>query len=144
MIVRRISLLIDGLPVCEEKREICRGKLDVVSKRLTCQEWEADDELFVYRSKPEAYHPEYWNPTQSYTLRGVAVTSELAFVCTREEPSADGGIKDQWWQIDCASSNGLAPKVEVSSLSPAYGRTVIDKEPANDTAFRSGGSRLWV
>lgn len=91
--------------------------LDVVSKRLTCQEHEADDELFVYRSNPEKYHPEYWNPTQKYSLRGVSLSRESAYVCTREADLIDMGeehnTRDQWWRIETPSDPSSPPKVEV-------------------------------
>lgn len=104
--------------VCQEKREEFVEKLEVISKRLTCQEDEAEDERFIYRSNPEAYHPEYWNPSQKYSLRGVALTTELTYVCIRGEADLidmGEGSKpnDQWWKIEYTSSNPSPATIEV-------------------------------
>ncbi|OTB11428.1 hypothetical protein K445DRAFT_322014 [Daldinia sp. EC12] len=123
--------VIDG---CREKLEELKADLanladakkayydsiKVISKRLTCQENEVDDEEYVFRSTP-AYHPEYWNPTNPYTLRGVALTNELAYVCVRRDPQlieideAPAPL-DQWWKIGYASGETNPIKTEKATL----------------------------
>lgn len=108
------------LIVCEERRTEYYKLLRVVGKRLTCQEAEANDAEFVFSSDSDAYHPEYWNPTHKYLLRGVALTPELSYMCVREpedliqvdDTQAPG--QDQWWKV-VAPANDTAPAtVEVS------------------------------
>jgi hypothetical protein len=99
-------------------REELKGYLEVIRKRLTCTEDEADDNLFVFRSNPDAYRPEYWNPSQKYLLRGVATTHELAYVCVRDGErslsSADNSApRDQWWKIGYAKTDASPIKAEV-------------------------------
>jgi hypothetical protein len=94
------------------------GYLEVVRKRLTCQEQEADDDLFVFRTNEKAYRPEYWNPSMKYLLRGVATTHELAYVCVRDEEdlsnTADNSLgRDQWWKIGYIGSDASPIKSEV-------------------------------
>ncbi|KAI1811050.1 hypothetical protein GGS20DRAFT_564750 [Poronia punctata] len=105
----------------KQRREELNDLLEVVRKRLTCLEEEADDDLFVYRSNPDAYHPEYWNPSQKYLLRGVATTHELAYVCVRnEEPAAmhaeNQAAKDQWWKVGYVKSDASPIKAEKVTL----------------------------
>ncbi|KAJ8122758.1 hypothetical protein ONZ43_g1126 [Nemania bipapillata] len=94
----------------EQKRKELNMYLDVVRKRLTCQEYEVDNDLFVFRSDRNAYHPEYWNPSTKYLLRGVATTFELAYVCTRDvedltSPGEGSGVRDQWWEVGYVKSD---------------------------------------
>ncbi|KAI0471600.1 hypothetical protein GGR56DRAFT_654778 [Xylariaceae sp. FL0804] len=98
----------------KDTREEYHGCLEVIAKRLTCQEDEVDDELFVFRSNPVSYRPDYWNPTLKYSLRGVALTEELAYVCVREPVagSSAGPDSDQWWKIGFEAS-------DLTSSSPA-------------------------
>ncbi|RYO89261.1 hypothetical protein DL762_003284 [Monosporascus cannonballus] len=91
--------------VYKEIQEEFLEQLEVLSKRLTCQEHEVDDERFVHRNDPEAYHPEYWNPSQKYLLRGVAL-GEVTYVCVRGEADLidigqESKPNDQWWKIEC-------------------------------------------
>lgn len=108
--------------VSEEKKTDFLHMLDVASRRLTCQEHEVDDELYVYRSDPERYHPEYWNPAQRYSLRGVSLSKDLMYMCTREPELIDMGdepaLKDKWWRIETLSDPSSPPKVEVSLQPP--------------------------
>lgn len=103
--------------VCHEKKEEFMEMLEVISKRLTCQEHEATDERFVYRSNPEVYHPEYWNPSQKYSLRGVALSDEVTYVCIRGETDlidmGEESNPNQWWKIDYSSKNPSPATVEV-------------------------------
>ena len=114
-------LILTTSVVSEEKKTDFLHMLDVVSKRLTCQEHEADDELYVYRSDPEKYHPEYWNPSQGYSLRGVSLSKDLMYVCTRQPELIDAGdeptMKDQWWRIETSSNPSSPAKLEVSLRS---------------------------
>lgn len=93
--------------------------MEVLGKRLTCQESEADDSSFVFSADPDAYRSEYWNPTAKYMLRGVALTPELAYVCVREPAGliqvddAATAPKDQWWKITHTAEDNVPPKVEV-------------------------------
>ncbi|RYP05158.1 hypothetical protein DL765_009920 [Monosporascus sp. GIB2] len=94
-------------------------QLEVLSKRLTCQEHEVDDERFVHRNDPEAYHPEYWNPSQEYLLRGVAL-DEVTYVCVRGEADLidigqESKPNDQWWKIECPDDTS-PPTFEKVSL----------------------------
>ncbi|TGJ83936.1 hypothetical protein E0Z10_g4835 [Xylaria hypoxylon] len=102
---------------CEQKKQELNRYLDVVRKRLTCQEREADNDLFVFRSHGDAYRPEYWDPSMKYLLRGVATTAEVAYVCVRDvEGSLDSGenpvVKDQWWKIGYVKSDASPIKSE--------------------------------
>ncbi|KAI0391272.1 hypothetical protein F5Y17DRAFT_441348 [Xylariaceae sp. FL0594] len=104
-----------------QTREDLKGYLDVVRKRLTCTEDEADDDLFVFRSNPDAYRPEYWNPSQKYLLRGVATTHELAYVCVRDEgdkpdPAETTTARDQWWKIGYVKTDASPIKAEKVTL----------------------------
>ncbi|CAJ2507634.1 Uu.00g088200.m01.CDS01 [Anthostomella pinea] len=106
---------------CKDKKEELTGCLQVIRKRLTCQEHEADDDLFVFRSNPDAYQPEYWNPTRKFMLRGIALTRDLAYVCVRHEPDLvdiDGQAKpmDQWWKIGYAADEASPIKTEKVTL----------------------------
>ncbi|KAI1503624.1 hypothetical protein F5X99DRAFT_375012 [Biscogniauxia marginata] len=108
------------LAKCKDKKEEWNEYLEVIGKRLTCQEHEADDELFVFRSQP-SYRPEYWNPTQKYLLRGVALTNELAYVCVRHEPDLidlDQHMEpeEQWWKIGYASNDASPIKTQKATL----------------------------
>lgn len=92
--------------------------LDVVRKRLTCQEHEVDNDLFVFSSDIDAYRPEYWDPSTKYLLRGVATTSEVAYVCIRDvedlaNPGENSRTKDQWWKIGYVKSDASPIKSEV-------------------------------
>ncbi|RYP61005.1 hypothetical protein DL771_010290 [Monosporascus sp. 5C6A] len=104
--------------VYREMQEEFLEQLEVISKRLTCQEHEVDDERFVYRNDPEAYHPEYWNPSQKYLLRGVAL-GEVTYVCVRGEPDLidmgqESKSNDQWWKIECPDNMSPATFEKVS------------------------------
>lgn len=95
--------------------------LDVVRKRLTCQEHEAEDDLFVFRSDGDAYRPEYWNPSTKYLLRGVATTADVAYVCVRDvedpfNPGENPVAKDQWWKVGYVKSDASPIKSEVGIL----------------------------
>ncbi|KAI8956460.1 hypothetical protein F5Y11DRAFT_353733 [Daldinia sp. FL1419] len=103
-----------------EAKQAYHDAMKVISKRLTCQEHEVDDNDYVFRSTP-AYHPEYWNPTNKYTLRGVALTKELAYVCVRQDNESmevDGVPRDldQWWKIGYSSSEANPIKTEKATL----------------------------
>ncbi|KAI1121943.1 hypothetical protein F5Y10DRAFT_255215 [Nemania abortiva] len=105
----------------KQKREELSAYLNVVRKRLTCQEHEADDDLFVFRSHGDAYRPEYWDPSVKYLLRGVAPTPEVAYVCVRDgEDSANPGetsrVRDQWWKIGYVKSDASPIKSEKVTL----------------------------
>ncbi|KAI2643621.1 hypothetical protein GGS21DRAFT_542400 [Xylaria nigripes] len=105
----------------EEKKEELNGYLEVVRKRLTCQEDEIDNDDIVFRSDVDAYHPEYWHPSAKYLLRGVVTTHELAYVCTQneEEPSNNEGtvsLKEQWWKIGYIKSDASPIKSEKVTL----------------------------
>ncbi|KAI1138861.1 hypothetical protein F5Y05DRAFT_382632 [Hypoxylon sp. FL0543] len=109
----KLAELVDAKGACSEYMKI-------ISKRLTCQENEVDDEDFVFRSTP-AYHPEYWNPTKKYSLRGVALTNELAYVCVRQDTDLmdtedSPRSKDQWWKIGYSSGNATPVKTEKATL----------------------------
>ncbi|KAI1822916.1 hypothetical protein F4861DRAFT_512775 [Xylaria intraflava] len=105
----------------EQKKEELNGYLDVVRKRLTCQEDEADNDRFVFRSHGDAYRPEYWNPSSKYLLRGVATTYDVAYVCTRDEedasiPLPDPAVRDQWWKIGYVKGDASPIKSEKVTL----------------------------
>ncbi|KAI8623694.1 hypothetical protein F5Y19DRAFT_350962 [Xylariaceae sp. FL1651] len=109
------------LAECERKKEELMGYLEVVRKRLTCQEHEADDDLFVFRSHGDAYRPEYWNPSKEYSLRGVALTHELSYVCVREAVNSTNlldtpAARDQWWKIGYVASDASPIKSEKVTL----------------------------
>ncbi|KAI2623176.1 hypothetical protein GGR54DRAFT_596851 [Hypoxylon sp. NC1633] len=115
--VKQLKASLAGLAEAKKVYVNCKK---VVTKRLTCQEHEVDDEGFVFRSSP-SYHPEYWNPTNKYCLRGVALTSELAYVCVRQEDNpqnVDGSPKsrDQWWKIGYSSGDASPIKTEKATL----------------------------
>ncbi|KAI8952734.1 hypothetical protein F4801DRAFT_577262 [Xylaria longipes] len=106
-----------ALNACKQKKEELNCYLDVVRKRLTCQEDEVDNDLYVFRSDSDAYRPEYWNPSIKYLLRGVATTSEVAYVCVRDvEDLSNTGessvVKDQWWKIGYVKSDASPIKSE--------------------------------
>ncbi|KAI0977124.1 hypothetical protein F4678DRAFT_411909 [Xylaria arbuscula] len=103
---------------CQQKRQELNHYLDVVRKRLTCQEDEVDNDLFVFRSNGDAYRPEYWNPSIKYSLRGVATTSDVAYVCVRdvEGSSENSAAKEQWWKIGYVKSDASPIKSEKVTL----------------------------
>ncbi|RYP90200.1 hypothetical protein DL770_003663 [Monosporascus sp. CRB-9-2] len=106
------------MAVYKEMQEEFLEQLEVISKRLTCQEHEVDDERFVCRNDPVAYHPEYWNPSQKYLLRGVAL-GEVTFVCVRGEPDLidigqESKSNDQWWKIECPDNTSPVTFEKVS------------------------------
>ncbi|KAI1110929.1 hypothetical protein F5Y14DRAFT_427208 [Nemania sp. NC0429] len=110
-----------ALAECEQKKQELDRYLDVVRKRLTCQEHEVDDDLFVFRSHGGAYRPEYWDPSAKYLLRGVATTSEVAYVCVRDGVNTtDSGespeTRDQWWKIGYVKSDASPIKSEKVTL----------------------------
>ncbi|KAI0525542.1 hypothetical protein F5B22DRAFT_633634 [Xylaria bambusicola] len=102
---------------CQRKKQELNHYLDIVRKRLTCQEHEADNDLFVFRSQ-DAYRPEFWNPTIKYLLRGVATTTDVAYVCVREDSQlnlfseATPSAKDQWWKVGYVASDASPIKCE--------------------------------
>ncbi|KAI1438279.1 hypothetical protein GGR50DRAFT_640772 [Xylaria sp. CBS 124048] len=105
----------------ENKKEELNGYLDVVRKRLTCQEDEADDEQFVFRSDANAYRPEYWNPSEKYLLRGVATAYDITYICVRDEDDASNSgqqaeVKDQWWKVGYIKSDASPIKSEKVTL----------------------------
>ncbi|KAI3316909.1 hypothetical protein HD806DRAFT_516497 [Xylariaceae sp. AK1471] len=105
----------------EQKKEELNGYLEVVRKRLTCQEHEAENDLFVFRANDGAYRPEYWNPSMKYLLRGVATTHELAYVCVRDEEDSSNitersVARDQWWKIGYVKSDASPIKSEKVTL----------------------------
>ncbi|KAI0875516.1 hypothetical protein GGS24DRAFT_499735 [Hypoxylon argillaceum] len=105
----------------EQKKEELNTYLDVIRRRLTCQEDEVDDDLFVFRSHSDAYRPEYWDPSTKYLLRGVATTSEIAYVCVRDvgdlaNPGENSGVRDQWWKIGYVKSDASPIKSEKVTL----------------------------
>ncbi|KAI1096773.1 hypothetical protein F5B19DRAFT_434444 [Rostrohypoxylon terebratum] len=117
---KNLEELEEDLAKIAKAKEFYSDSLKVISKRLTCQEHEVADATFVFRST-SAYNPEYWNPTYKYFLRGVALTSELAYVCVRQDvESADPDVqpkpKDQWWKIGYSSTDGTPIKTEKAIL----------------------------
>lgn len=89
----------------------------VIKKRLTCQEHEADNDEFVFRGRP-AYRPEYWNSKHKYSLRGVTLSKELAYVCVRGEEDLiemdeTSQPNEQWWKIGYSSGDASPIKTEV-------------------------------
>ncbi|KAI1171476.1 hypothetical protein F4777DRAFT_565466 [Nemania sp. FL0916] len=110
--------------------------LDVVCKRLTCQEDEVDDGLFVFRSNSDAYHPEYWNPSMKYLLRGVVPTTDIAYVCVRE---SDGSVnttdvpkvKDQWWEFGYVNGDTSPVRTEKTTLQDVLSSVGTTKESRN-------------
>ncbi|KAI0897861.1 hypothetical protein F4806DRAFT_460249 [Annulohypoxylon nitens] len=115
---KKVGELEEDLAIIAKAKEFYSDSLKVISKRLTCQEHEVDDAKFVFRST-SAYNAEYWNPTHKYLLRGVALTSELAYVCVRQEvESAESGaeLKDQWWRIGYSPTDGTPIKTEKAIL----------------------------
>ncbi|KAI1308900.1 hypothetical protein F5Y03DRAFT_85296 [Xylaria venustula] len=105
------------IQACEDTIEEA-SRAVTVRKRLTCQEHEVDNDLFVFRSHGDAYHPEYWNPSTKYSLRGVATTNDVAYVCVRdvESLSENSGMKDQWWKIGYVKSDASPIKSEKVTL----------------------------
>ncbi|KAI0205063.1 hypothetical protein F4808DRAFT_448173 [Astrocystis sublimbata] len=86
------------------QREELTSYLNVVRKRLTCQEDEVDNERYIFRSDPGVYRPDYWDPVVKYSLRGVATTSDIAYVCVQERekshvPGEAPVVVDRWWQV---------------------------------------------
>ncbi|KAI0101562.1 hypothetical protein GGR51DRAFT_530127 [Nemania sp. FL0031] len=117
----KIDKIAYMLQECTRKREELHEYLDVIRKRLTCQEHEADDDRFVFRSHRDAYRPEYWNPSMKYLLRGVAPTSEVAYVCVRDvddstELKENSRVRDQWWKIGYVKSDASPIKSEKMTL----------------------------
>ncbi|KAI0491170.1 hypothetical protein F4859DRAFT_36465 [Xylaria cf. heliscus] len=107
----------NALDTCRRKKEELNSYLDVVRKRLTCQEDEVDNNLYVFRSDSDAYRPEYWDPSIKYLLRGVATTPEVAYVCVRDaedssNPGENSVVKDQWWKIGYVKSDASPIKSE--------------------------------
>ncbi|KAI0381757.1 hypothetical protein F5Y04DRAFT_254284 [Hypomontagnella monticulosa] len=103
-----------------ELRQMYLEGIARISKRLTCKEHEADNDRFVFRGT-SAYNPEYWNPTHKYSLRGVALTSELSYVCVREYDDSvviDGEPmrRDQWWKIAYYSNDATPIKTQKATL----------------------------
>ncbi|KAI2473852.1 hypothetical protein F4781DRAFT_379131 [Annulohypoxylon bovei var. microspora] len=117
---KQIDDLKEDLAKVTKARRFYSDSMKVISKRLTCQEDEVDDQNFVFRSTP-AYNPEYWNPTHRYTLRGVGLTTELAYVCVRQDAEPTDTTdehkpKDQWWKIGYSSTDGAPVKTEKATL----------------------------
>lgn len=120
-----------AISACKTKKEEYYQLLAIVSKRLTCQEHEADDSQFVFKSDPRAYRPDYWTPKQKYLLRGVALTPELSYVCVREpddliqvDETSQAG-HDQWWKIQAPAQENKPAEVVVSgSHFLLFSRTV--------------------
>lgn len=119
------------IPACKMKKEEYYRLLAVISKRLTCQENEAGDSQFVFRSNPQIYRPDYWTPKQKYLLRGVALTPELSYVCVREpddliQVDEDPQVgHDQWWKIQApAQENKPAEVVVGGSRFISFSRAV--------------------
>ncbi|KAI1391065.1 uncharacterized protein F4822DRAFT_171209 [Hypoxylon trugodes] len=115
----QIDELRTDLANLTEAKEAYWDSMRIVAKRLTCQEDEVDDS-FIFRSTP-AYHPEYWNPTMKYSLRGVGLTSELAYVCVRQDAGSmdvDGvsESKDQWWKIGYSANDASPIKTEKANV----------------------------
>ncbi|KAI1776207.1 hypothetical protein F4818DRAFT_413401 [Hypoxylon cercidicola] len=118
--LEKMKELQTDLANLEDAKEAYRESMRVVTKRLTCQEDEVDDDEFVFRST-SAYHPEYWNPTHKYSLRGVALSKELAYVCVREDANLMDmeGVsepREQWWKIGYSSSDASPVKTETATL----------------------------
>ncbi|KAI1761301.1 hypothetical protein GGR53DRAFT_35992 [Hypoxylon sp. FL1150] len=116
----KLAELKTDLAKLEDAKAAYRESMRVVSKRLTCQEHEVDDEEFVFRSSP-SYRPEYWNPTHKYYLRGVVLTQELSYVCVRGnedlmETTETPESNDQWWKIGYSSGDPSPIKTERASL----------------------------
>ncbi|KAF2964929.1 hypothetical protein GQX73_g8654 [Xylaria multiplex] len=116
------------LAECQQKKAKLNRCLDIVRKRLTCQEHEADDKLFVFRSNRNAYRPEYWNPSTKYLLRGVATTTEVAYVCVRDVECPNSGaipvVKEQWWKVGYVKSDAspiICEKVTLDDVLQAAG-----------------------
>ncbi|KAI0885150.1 uncharacterized protein GGS22DRAFT_139527 [Annulohypoxylon maeteangense] len=113
---KKIQGLKEDLAKIAKAKKFYSDSLEVISKRLTCQEDEVDDSKFVFRST-SAYNPDYWNPTHKYSLRGVALTSELAYVCVRQgvesvDVDKESKPKDQWWKIGYSPADGTPIKTE--------------------------------
>lgn len=116
----KLNELEKDLAEFDDAKETYYHSMKVITKRLTCQEHEVDDDEFVFRSTP-AYHPEYWNPTHKYSLRGVALTNELAYVCVRRGANSTDteGVsepEDQWWKIGFTSGGASPAKPEKAIL----------------------------
>ncbi|KAL7625306.1 hypothetical protein AAE478_004522 [Parahypoxylon ruwenzoriense] len=116
---KEIEKVLKDMQELEEELEEYVEMMEVVRKRLTCPEHEADD-FSVSRSTPQ-YRPEYWNPTQKYSLRGVALSNELAYVCIREDTEpmdvdGESTSKDQWWKIGYTASDASPVKTEKVTL----------------------------
>ncbi|OTB07857.1 hypothetical protein M426DRAFT_317746 [Hypoxylon sp. CI-4A] len=112
------ELKVDLADLVNEKEEYIQA-LKVISKRLTCQEHEVDNDEYVFRSTP-AYNPEYWNPANKYSLRGVALTGELAYICVRQDDLMNVDevteSRDQWWKIGYSSTDATPVKTEKTTI----------------------------
>jgi hypothetical protein len=108
--------------------------LDVISKRLTCREEDADAEFagkYIMRSQHELFRPDCWDPIHKFVLRGVSTTHEISYICTRREPDlidleGQSDPLDQWWRVVYAASESTPLSVtvrivaEVSALLAIY------------------------
>ncbi|ORY71716.1 uncharacterized protein BCR38DRAFT_493220 [Pseudomassariella vexata] len=110
----------------QERKEHCKLALEVLKRRLTCREDEADAEFkenYILPSQPEKYNPNWWNPTHRYALRGVATTPEIAYICTRDKVEATcrdveerSGSCDQWWRLEYVENHADPVKVDKTDV----------------------------
>lgn len=117
---KELAKLKANLEQLEDEREAYQDMMRVIKKRLTCQEHEADNDEFVFRGRP-AYRPEYWNSKHKYSLRGVTLSKELAYVCVRGEEDLiemdeTSQPNEQWWKIGYSSGDASPIKTERVSL----------------------------
>ncbi|KAH9904880.1 hypothetical protein F4778DRAFT_731087 [Xylariomycetidae sp. FL2044] len=112
---------IRDLTKSRARRDELLDSLQIVNKCLTSQENETGDEVYIHHV---AHNPEYWNPTQKYLLRGIALTKELSFMCVREETEPLGldntpGFHDQWWRFGYEDNSESPVKLEKVTLEDA-------------------------
>lgn len=122
----KIESIEQELEDIELRKQDCYRCLDVVSKRLTIPEDETDaefDEKYITRSEPDFYHPDYWNPTHKYLLRGVSTTKDITYICTRKEENLIEleaeeypPPSDQWWRVAYTSNDPNPLKVEKTDI----------------------------
>ncbi|KAI0124199.1 hypothetical protein BJ170DRAFT_75636 [Xylariales sp. AK1849] len=109
----RLEDIDEGQERIKWRKEQCEHCLNHLSKRLTCREDEASTEFtetYITPSQPDFYRPEYWNPTHNYSLRGVATTNEITYVCTRREADLidlddQSESREQWWRLAYAAQD---------------------------------------
>ena len=66
----------------------------------------------------------HWNPVHDYSLRGVAASPDVVYICRRAEPDLidmEGGNAapiDQWWKLAYVADDADPIKVEVRLCNP--------------------------